>query len=66
MKFTIPTYLVLLACLATTLASIKEEGIRKHAQNDRTTSDSFSGAYAKLTEPGINTLEPDTDMRILL
>jgi hypothetical protein len=60
MKFTIPTYLVLLACLATALGlPMDDAGVAIHDQNDTTTSDSFSGAYIELTRPTI-TLQPGT------
>lgn len=66
MKFTITSYLVLFACLATTLAlPVQEEGIAISSQTDMTISDSLSGAYAELAEPGTNSLQAGTDLAIL-
>ena len=66
MKFTITPYLVLFACLATTLAlPIQEEGIAISNQTDTSISDSLSGAYAELAEPGTNSLQAGTDLAIL-
>jgi len=67
MKFTIPAYLVLLACLANVLALPMEEGtgVAIHDQNSRTKADSFAGAYARLTEPGKNTPPADVEPAIL-